>query len=175
MTNASDSGEVVSVRPAGGYQMGCQCRHVRCRAEPIPRAAARCTSTSSPPVRRNTVPLCCSPNTSRSAGVPSLRNPRGQPRRERFPSQGLADPRVALNLDEDLALQNREDLVGSVVAVEVSDVVGCNGLHSHDEMPQTVLRSSDDGDFVGLRRERHLGRRSLELAAAMPTIPTVLT
>jgi hypothetical protein len=108
----------------------------------------RCTSTSSPLVRMNTVPLFCSPNTSRSAG-----SGRGD---SHF--AGLADPRVAVDLDEDLSLKNREDLVGGVVAVKVSDVVGCNGLDAHDQTPQPVLGSSDDGDFGGSRRERHRSR-----------------
>jgi hypothetical protein len=52
---------------------------------------------------------------------------------------GLAHPRIAVHLDEDLPLQDAQDLLGVVVAMEVSDVVARNGLHLHDQTLQPVV------------------------------------
>jgi hypothetical protein len=68
---------------------------------------------------------------------------------------GPADSRVAVDLDEDLSFQDREDLVGAVVAMEVSDVVGSDGLHSYDEALQPLLGSGDHADVTGPGRKRH--------------------
>jgi hypothetical protein len=39
--------------------------------------------------------------------------------------------------------------------MQVSDVVGRDGLHPHDEALQAVLCSGDHADVVGSGRKRH--------------------
>jgi hypothetical protein len=68
----------------------------------------------------------------------------------------LAHPRIAVHLDEHLPLQDAQDLVGVVVAMEVSDVVGRNGLHLHDQTLRPLFRAGDHSYLAGSCRERHI-------------------
>lgn len=68
-----------------------------------------------------------------------------------------AEPRLSVDLDQDLPLQYVEDLVGVVVAMKVTDVVRCDGLHPHDESSQPVLGSGEHADVGGPGRKRHDG------------------
>jgi hypothetical protein len=78
-----------------------------------------------------------------------------------------ADARLAVHLDEDLSLQDAEDLVGAVVAVEVADVVCRDGLDPHDQTMQAVTGTRDVPDLVASPRERHQGpsRESMRVSA----------
>jgi hypothetical protein len=74
-------------------------------------------------------------------GSPEPQEPVGGPGWHEAHLAGLAHPRIAVHLDEHLPLQDAQDLVSVVVAMEVSDVVGRNGLHLHDQTLQPVLRA----------------------------------
>ncbi len=65
---------------------------------------------------------------------------------------------LAVDLDQHVAFENAQDLVGIVVAMEMPDVVGRHRLDAHDESSQTVLSARDDADFAGSHRERHRSR-----------------
>jgi len=77
---------------------------------------------------------------------------------------GQAHPRIPVHLDEHFPLQNAQDLVGVVVPMEVSDLVGRNGLHLHDQTLQPLIRASDHADVAGSGRERHLSRFRIEFS-----------
>jgi hypothetical protein len=62
---------------------------------------------------------------------------------------------LAVDLDQYVPLEDAEDLVGIVVAMEVSNVVGRHRLDAHNESMQAVLRAGDDAKFAGSHRERH--------------------
>jgi hypothetical protein len=62
---------------------------------------------------------------------------------------------LAVDLDQHLAFEDAQDLVGVVVAMEVPDIVGSYGLNPHDESPQAVLGAGDDANGAGSGRERH--------------------
>jgi hypothetical protein len=62
---------------------------------------------------------------------------------------------LAVHLDQHVAFEDAEDLIGIVVAVEVPNVVGRHGLDAHDESPQAVHRAGDDANVAGSHRERH--------------------
>lgn len=65
---------------------------------------------------------------------------------------------LAVHLDQHLAFEDAEDLVGVVVPMEVPNVVGRHGLNPHDESPQPMLGASDDANVAGPGRKRHLSR-----------------
>jgi hypothetical protein len=69
---------------------------------------------------------------------------------------GMAHVCLAVDLYQHIAFEDAEDLIGFVVAMEVSDVVGRDRLHAHDESSQAVARACDDANLAGSRRERHL-------------------
>jgi uncharacterized protein YxjI len=97
-------------------------------------------------------------------GSPEPEEPVGGTGRHDTHLAGRAHPRIAVDLDEYFSLQDAQDLVGVVVAMEVSDVVGRNGLHPHDQTLQPVLRAGDHADVAGSGRERHLSRFRVEIA-----------
>jgi hypothetical protein len=74
-------------------------------------------------------------------GSPESQKPMGGPGWYEAHLAGRAHPRIAVHLDEHFPLQDAQDLVGVVVAMEVSDVVGRNGLHPQDQTLQPVLRA----------------------------------
>jgi hypothetical protein len=66
-----------------------------------------------------------------------------------------ADSCLPINLNEHLAFEDAENLVGVVVAMEVPDFVSSDGLNLHDETSQAVLGACDDPNIAGSDRERH--------------------
>jgi hypothetical protein len=104
------------------------------------------------------------PEDLQERGSPEPQEPVGGPGRHHAHLSGQAHPRIAVDLDEHFTVQDAQDLVGVVVAMEVSDVVGRNGLHPHDQPLQPVLRAGDHTDVAGSGRERHLSRFRVEFA-----------
>jgi hypothetical protein len=81
---------------------------------------------------------------------------------------GTADPRFAVDLDQHLALQDTQDLVGVVVTVEVPDVIGRDWLHSHDQASQPMVAPGDHPwDVAAIREWQSRSLRMSECAMCL--------
>jgi hypothetical protein len=106
-------------------------------------------------------------------GSPEPQESVGSPGRHDTHLARRAHPCIAVHLDEHFPLQDAQDLVGVVVAMEMSDVVGRNGLHPHDQTLQPVLRASDHADVARSSRERHLPQSSNRVVRSLPVPVTI--
>ena len=104
------------------------------------------------------------PEDLQERGSAEPQEPVGGPGRHDTHLAGRAHPRIAVDLDEHFSALDAQDLVGGVMAMKVSDVVGRNGLHPHDQPLQPVLRAGDHAEVAGSGRERHLSRFRVEIA-----------